>query len=48
MQAIGRKTRLTPIPNIHQVDETEETRRVQDPVIEPGIDGNHRAHREHA
>ena len=34
-------------PENPEVDETEEKRRVQDLVIEPGIDGDHRAHREH-
>ena len=33
-------------PENPEVDETEEMR-VLDPVIEPGIDGNHRAHGEH-
>ena len=32
-------------PENPEVDDPE--LRVKDPVIEPGIDGNHRAHREH-
>ena len=43
----GQKEDVDAHPENPEVDETQSMGRLLDPVIEPGIDGNHRAHGEH-